>query len=637
MKKSKRTNMKIYLKIYFLFAFISFVGMNAILAQNVTITVNATQGKRAVSPNIYGKNESFDLTTQFYKDAGLRFVRIGGGNNMSAYNWRLKLTVHPDWFNNVYGTDWDVYAKKINDNFPNMQGMFAFQLLGRAASTGQNNFGDWAYMQAHPSFNGYGQNLAGGGTPDPNGGGKALVDGNIDLFSKPWPADSSVAILDHWFGVKGKGFNKKQLRYWSMDNEPDVWNGTHDWAMPTLISASAFMDRFIELAKKAKAIEPDIKICGPVTTSEWQWYKWSNENIRINGTYYSWFEYFIKRCADEEKASGIRVLDVFDIHHYPYAPTDNDALQNHRIFYDKNYNYPGANGLYSINGGWDTSSKKEYVFQRVNDWLTKYFGANNGITLGLSEWSPGPNEPNLASVIYATHLGTFANNGVEYFTPWNWFTGMWESLHLFSRYAKNFSVSSTSSLENTVSAYTTVNEKADSMTVIIVNRDMSSVRNVTVNLNGFTVTDGSYKTLQLASLPAAETFKSHTNNALKTNSVAINSNSLSISVPALSTTAVLLKSSTTGISENKKQVDEIEIFPNPANNQIMFRINQIPKINSRLFSAQNFTIINSLGQIILTRNLQTSVYDYLIDVNKYPEGFYFIKMGNEVRKFTIQH
>jgi len=614
---------------YFLAVLFYYLGTSIVLAQDVNITVNANLGKRAVSPRIYGRNEGFEKPVQFYKDAGLRFVRIGGGNNMSAYNWRQKLAVHPDWFNNVYGADWDVYAQKINDNFPNMQGMFAFQLLGRVASNGQNNFGDWAYMQAHPGWSGNNQNLAGGGTPDPKGGGKALVDGNIDLFSKPWPADSSVAILDHWFGVKGKGFNKNQLRYWSMDNECDVWNGTHDWAMPTLISASAFMDRFIDLAKKAKAIEPDIKICGPVTTSEWQWYKWSNESIRINGIYYSWFEYFIKRCADEEKASGIRVLDVFDIHHYPYAPTDNDALQNHRIFYDKDYNYPGANGLYTINGGWDTSTKKEYIFQRVNDWLTTYFGTNHGITLGLSEWSPGPNEPNLASVIYATHLGTFANNGVEYFTPWNWFTGMWETLHLFSRYAKNYTVSSTSSVENTVSAYTTVTEKADSMTVIIVNRDMSSARKVKVNLNGFLATDGSYNTVQLASLPSAETFKSHTDNALKKNSVAVNSNSFTITVPALSTTAILLTATTTGISDIKNQPAGIEIYPNPAADKLNVRI------SSTVAEPTEVTVSDMSG-----RKIQSTVMSFdgylpiTLNISALPRGFYLLSVRNSHCKST---
>ena len=615
------------LKTYFVIVLLSCFATSTIMAQDVTVTVNATANKKAVSPNIYGRNEGFDKTTQFLKDAGLRFARVGGGNNMSAYNWRQKLTVHPDWFNNVYGADWDVYAKKINDNFPNMQAMFAFQLLGRAASDGTHNFPDYTYMQAHPGWNGWGQNLAGGGIPDTTkGSSTALVDGNIDLFSKPWPADSSVAILTHWFGANGKGFSKDKFRYWSMDNEPDVWNGTHSWAMPTLLSASAFMDRFIELAKKAKAIEPGIKICGPVTTSEYQWYKWADESIRINGKYYCWLEYFIKRCADEEKASGVRVLDVVDLHNYPYAKNgDIDALQLHRMYYDTNYIYPGANGLFKINGGWDPSLNKEYIFKRIYDWLTTHYGPNSGITCGVSEWSPASSEsnPSVTSVVYASHLGTFANNGVDLFTPWTWMNGMWETIHLFSRYAKGYSVSSTSTMENTVSAYTTVSEAVDTMTVMIVNRDMSSAHNVTVNLNGFSASDGNYSTLQLSSLPTTETFISHTNNALKHNSVTVNSNAFTITVPALSTTAVLLKSTTSGIAEHRSQTGELTIYPNPAKDQLHI------SLSSNIAERTQVTVFDQSG-----RKIQAMETEYdgaspiTTDVSSLPSGFYLLSVKN---------
>jgi hypothetical protein len=533
-------------------------------AQNVTIAIDATQNKRAVSPYIYGRNNSFDKPAQFYKDVGLRFSRMNGGNNATGYNWRKKITVHPDWYNNVYAEDWDAAAQNIGSNLPNMQGMFAFQLLGRVGSNTNNNFNDWGYNQSQ-YWSGVGQNLAGGGTPDPNGGSKALVEGNINLFTEPWPADSSVGILNHWFGTGGLGLNKNQFAYWSMDNEVDVWNGTHDYAMPTLISSSAFVDRYIELAKKAKTLYPGIKLCGPVTTSEWQWFKWSNESIYINGKYYCWLEYFLKRLGDEYKATGVKLVDVVDLHNYPwYNNSDAAALQGHRIYYDKNYDYPGANGIKSINGGWDNSQTKEYIFQRLNDWLDQYFGTNHGITCGLSEWSPGPSEPNLASVIYASHLGTFANNGVEIFSPWNWFTGMWETLHLFSRNAKDYSVSSMSSNENTVSAYTTINQAADSMTVIIVNRDINASQNVTVNINGLSVNNGSYQTLQLSSLPSTETFKSHTDNALKTSTVNVSSNSFSITVPSLSTTAILLKAGVvTAVNDVINQSKALKIYPNP--------------------------------------------------------------------------
>ena len=517
------------------------ITVSTALAQNVTVSVNPTQNKRLISPSIYGRNEGFDKPVQFYKDAGLRFARMNGGNNATGYNWRKKITVHPDWYNNVYGADWDASAQNIAVNYPDIQGMFAFQLIGRVASNTNNNFNDWAYNQSR-YWSGVGQNLAGGGTPDPNGGSKALVEGDINLFTEPWPADSSVGILNHWFGANGLGINKNQFVYWNMDNEVDVWNGTHDYVMPTLISASAFMDRYIELAKKAKALYPGIKLCGPVATSEWQWYKWSNESIYINGRYYPWIEYFIKRLGDEYKATGIKLVDVVDIHNYPwYNSDDAAALQGHRIYYDTTYDYPGSNGIKTSTGGWDNSLTKQYIFKRINDWLNEDFGANHGITCGVSEWGTmSSSNPSLESVIYASHLGTFANNGVELFSPWNWSIGMWETLHLFSRNAKKYSVSSTSSNENTVSAYSSINENADSLTVMLVNRDMAASRTVTINLSNFSVANGNYQTLQLSSLPATETFVSHTQNALKQNTVAANSNSLTITVPALSTTAILL-------------------------------------------------------------------------------------------------
>lgn len=75
---------------------------------------------------------------------------------------------------------------------------------------------------------------------------------------------------------------------------------------------------------------------------------------------------------------------------------------------------------------------------------------------------------------------------------------------------------------------------------MLVNRDQSASRTVTINLSNFNVVNGNYQTLRLSSLPATETFVSHTQNALVQSTVAVNSNSLTITVPTLSTTAILL-------------------------------------------------------------------------------------------------
>jgi hypothetical protein len=619
-------------KCFFTVSFCCLSG-TATFAQAVQITVNAAVNKKKISPNIYGKNDGLEKSVQYYNDAGLHFARVGG-NNATTYNWQAKLDVHPDWYNNVYASDWDVVAQRVMDNSSNnIQGMFTFQLLGRVASSNQDNFNDWGFNQSQ-YWSGLGQNLAGGGVVNTSGGGKALVDGDINLFSVPWPADSSVGILNDWFGAGGKGYNKDKFVYWSMDNETDIWFATHDWAMPTQLSASAFMDRYIELAKKAKALYPDIKLCGPVGTSEWFWYNWQNENIWVNGRYYPWIEYFIKRLGDEYKATGIKLVDVVDLHNYPAYNNDAEALQGHRIYFDQTYDYPGSNGISKINGGWDTSIKKQYIFKRIDSWLNEHFGTNHGITTGVSEWGTmTSSNPSLESVVYASHLGTFANNGVELFSPWNWSIGMWETLHLFSRYAKEYSVSSTSSLEDTVSAYTTVSQTADAMTVIIVNKDMNVSRTVTVNLTGFSAANGNSETLQLSSLPATETFVSHTDNALKKSSVSVNSNAFTITVPALSTTAVLLKAAaplSVGDINTLPVSETVTIYPNPVNDKLQV------KFDLAIAEPTEMAMYNLAGQRlkVFTVNSDRQMVQTL-DVSSFSTGSYFLSVKNSRYKKSI--
>lgn len=126
-------------------------------------------------------------------------------------------------YNNVYANNWDAAAKNLTDKMPGVQGMWSFQLLGKVAANTQHNFPDWTY-NGSKWWDGIHQNLAGGGTVNPAGSGKALVEGNPDLYLEEWPADSTVGILDKWFGAGGLGYDTTWYRYWSMDNEPEmIW------------------------------------------------------------------------------------------------------------------------------------------------------------------------------------------------------------------------------------------------------------------------------------------------------------------------------------------------------------------------------------------------------------------------------
>jgi hypothetical protein len=549
----------------------------------VTVTVDLSKETHVISPYLYGRNNSLSgnpgsgFTPEWtrLKDARVRFFRESGGNNCTKYNWRRKISSHPDWYNNVYANDWSYAAQSLQQNIPDAQGMWAFQLLGKAAMTNAANFNDWGYNNSQ-WWEGVNQNLAGGGEPKTSGGSKALKEGDINLYLENWTADSTTSILDHWFN--DLSLNKSKLQYWNMDNEAEIWNGTHDDVMPTQITAEQFMQRYFEVAKKARQRYPEIKLVGPVTANEWQWYNWPNA-ISSGGKTYPWLEYFIKRVAEEQAASGVRLLDVLDIHFYPGSTNAAEVVQYHRVYFDKTYVYPEANGVKNITGSWDNSQTKEYIFERCKTWLDQYLGTGHGVTFGVTETGIANINTNTTAIWYASTLGEFMKHPqMEIFSPWMWSTGMWEVLHLYSRYNKTAFVPATSDDEEFVSAYPTVNGAGDSLSVVLVNRSVSQTKSVNLKINGFDLDEQPFNTLKLSNLSATETFESHTKNALQKSTVTKSGNSISVSLSPLSITTVLLKgqkgeivTATENALQNEKMFD---VYPNPTNSRITIEIHQ---------------------------------------------------------------
>ncbi len=615
-------------------------------AQNIQITVDATANKKPVSPYLYGRNNSLSsnlltndpnttISWQFLKDAGVTIFRDNGGNNSTKYNWRRKLSSHPDWYNNVYANDWDIAASRLQQNMPTAQGIWAFQLIGKAAKTNASNFKDWDYNRSQ-WWEGVNQNLAGDGQPNTSGGSKALKEGNFALYLEDWPADSTTGILDYWFKQSGLNIDSTKVRYWNMDNEPEIWSGTHDDIMPTQTPAEDFMQRYFAVAKKARTKFPKIKLMGPVPANEWQWYNYNNDAVTDAGVKYPWLEFFIKRVAEEQQRTGIRLLDLIDIHYYPGTTKTEEIVQYHRTFFDKTYVHPEANGVKRVNGGWDASQNKEYIFARCQEWLIKYMGNNHGVTLAMTETGINSSiSPSVASVWYASTMGEFIRNGVEIFTPWSWQKGMWETLHLFSRYNNSTLTEAISSDETTVSAYSTINKSSDSLTIMLVNRAVSGTKTISLNLKNFTPNNPNISTLTLSDLPNTETFVSHTQNALKKSTVVATGNTLNLSLPPMSITAVLIngKAGTTPTNDIET-TQNWRIYPNPATDKLTI---EMDKSEGNI----QFFLIDLLGKTtplsIFSKNaLLNNKTEFNIPLKQFqlPSGLYFIKMQTEKGNYT---
>lgn len=564
------------------------LGVSALaFAADISVTVDATAGIKKISPYLYGRNidvvsdgvetnpekaaEQLTKEKDFYTkvlESGMHFLRANNGNNATRYNWRKKMTVHPDWYNNVYSHDWDITAKKVLDNLPGVDAMYAFQLTGYAASSTEYNFSDWDFKQAHGGWATGTLDLAGGGEVADDG--KTLLKaGDYSLYNEAWPADSTVGIIAHWRDELK--YDMSRFQYWSMDNEMDIWHGTHG-DLPLDIDADFLVERYIDVAKKARAASKDIKLTGPVVANEWQWCSVGVTEGKSGlgkgeDRNYCWLEYFIKRLAEEQKKSGVRMLDVFDMHWYPNEKTYAERMNWHRVFFDTTYNYSGANGIKLVSGSWDNNQKKEYILGRVNAWLDKYFGEGHGITLGVTETNFVDEDDAMTTALtYASWLGTFMDNGVEIFTPWTWGDGMYEAVHLFSRYGHDVRVQSNSSNDSLVSAYTSVTPTMDSMTVIFVNRSEKESQSVNLSVKGFEVAAGNVDVYELSEL-SGETFESHSVNALKKKSEMVTDGAVALTLPAKSITAVLLK------NENPKDsliVDGISVEKNLLKNPLYY-------------------------------------------------------------------
>lgn len=609
------------------------LGVSGAAAQ---ISIQVEEGESLVSPYLYGKNMGgvSDGTTEIdsveqtvfdvMNEAGIRFVRANNGNNATRYNWRKKLTVHPDWYNNVYSHSWDITSQKILDNLPATDAMYAFQLTGYAASSTEYNFSDWDFYQAHGEWAKSTLDLAGGGEVSDDG--TTLVKaGDYRLYNEAWPADSTVGIIDYWRDELK--YDMSRFRYWSMDNEMEIWNGTHG-DLPLDMDPDFLVERYIDVAKKARAKWKDIKLTGPVVANEWQWCTTGASEGKSGlgkgeDRNYCWLEYFIKRLAEEQKKSGVRMLDVFDIHWYPSEKTYEERMNWHRVFFDTTYNYSGANGIKLVGGSWDNNQTKEYIFKRANDWLDKYFGENHGITLGLTETDIISDDAMTTALTYASFLGTFMNHGVEIFTPWSWGDGMNEVVHLFSRYGHEILCPATSSNDSLVSAYATVSGGYDSLTVIMVNRSEKEQQSVSLeeNILHYSLNEQSSRqvtTLTLSGL-SGETFVSHEVNALKKSTATVNNGTLFLTLPPKSITAVLMK----GLS----RIDAIHA--SPVAGATLFHQDGSWFVNNTYGKVRSVEIFDALGSKVKTFNHLASGVVQLQTASLVP-GSYIIRVKGAV-------
>jgi len=415
----------------------------------VQVSVDLGGTRRAIDPNIYGVNFGSDA-----QHADLRYpTRRSGGNSTTRYNWQF----------DVHNTANDYFYQNIPDGsgqgLPNDSTMNAF-VVATKAQGGEPLLTiptiGWVPKDSRQKLWGFSQALYGAQTldecrfyaPNPpnwcsadsgnglcvNGpfcqGGR-LVGNDPQDTSKPAPVSYAVAWVNHLRARHGPAA-QGGVRYYSLDNEPMLWNSTHRDVHPQAPTYDEVWTRGRDRALAIKAVEPDAKIFGPVT---WGWCDyWTSAADAALGNCFEgpdrsahgglpFVEWYLQRVCAETGPGGVRAVDYLDLHYYPQGANidglDNDVasgeqpdvqarrLRSLRELHDANYTseswigqtaYPNPNLLRRARAAIDARCP--------------------GTKLALTEYKWGPDNGVTGALAQAELLAIFGREGVDYATRW---------------------------------------------------------------------------------------------------------------------------------------------------------------------------------------------------------------------------
>jgi hypothetical protein len=386
----------------------------AAAAPDVTITIDPTKTK-PISPYIYGTNF-------FSGNAGpqpeLTFDRAGG-NRWTAYNWETNASnAGSDYFyqNDNYLSSSNVPAEAVRSFIAGDQGaglasLVSFQMQGYVSA---DEAGPVA--QPFPNLSRFKQVIE----------KKSTKDGSAFTLNPP-AGDAYVYMdefawaLDQKFPGQGIfGTSPAHPTFISLDNEPDLWNFTHEEVQgSTNISSDNLVTKTVTLTRALKDQFPNLVIFGPVNYGFEGIYNWQGESGAGFSSSYWFADKYLAGIKTASTAYGKPLVDVYDFHWYSEA-TDGST----RVINLAGTNLTDAQIqaiVQSPRSLWDTTYKENswitnsvlggpiYILARLQ---AKIAAENPGMKIAITEYENGGFNHIAGTIAQADNLGIFGSAGV---------------------------------------------------------------------------------------------------------------------------------------------------------------------------------------------------------------------------------
>jgi hypothetical protein len=389
----------------------------------IALTIDCAAKATRISPLIYGIAYDFShVADHAYQWQLGPTVRRWGGNASSRYNWQLgnAWNAAQDWFweNVDYSTNPGFsYKIFLKENLAHgVKTALTVPMIGWVAkdttsySFPVSMFGAQDGVDQWKSDAGNGQK-----------GRKPLPSPPPSRTSAPAPP----AFIKRWIeAIRADDLRTgvRSVHQYILDNEPNLWSHTHRDVHPEPLTYDELLERTIQYGSAIRAADPEAVIAGP---AEWGWlnYLYSAKDAsgafglntdRLKHGNVPLIPWYLRKLREHEQKTGVRVLDVLDLHFYP---------QGERVHSEDGSAAVAAMRVRSTRGLWDPGyldeswiKEKIMLIPRMKQWIAESY-PGRGISIG--EWSFGGERHMSGGLATAEALGRFGQSEVTsafYFT-----------------------------------------------------------------------------------------------------------------------------------------------------------------------------------------------------------------------------
>ena len=534
---------------------------------NVTITVNPS-ATHPISPYIYGLNFYSGVTGA---PSLLTFDR-DGGDRWTAYNWINNASnAGSDYFyeNDDYlcnGTcNASIPAEAVRlfisgDQSNNMASLVTLQMQGYVSI-------DTTVVQVPMPFPNLqyfrpavDQKSSASSAPFTLTPPAASTDNNVYMDEFAWALDQDFLSANIF------GASPTQPTFISLDNEPDLWNSTHQEVQgSTNVSSAAFVTKTVNLSTALKSLSKnaqtpashfsDLVIFGPVNYGFEGIYSWQGDptlSPTPNGA--DWFaDKYLTGLHSASTAFGAPLVDVYDFHWYAEVYDSNgtritdmtgttltDAqvqliVQSPRDLWDTTWTDTGNSNP------WIVETLGGQAINMLGRLQAKINAENPGMKLSITEYNNGGSNHIAGTIAQADNLGVFGAQGLFAASLWPldsaqpYILGGFRAFRGFDGANACFgdtSLQATSSNVGNVMVYASTDSTTPGRTVFVaINRSTSA--QVTA-INGATLSGTAY----LYQMTAATAQGQTTIAPVSIGTMAVSGSSLTITLPALSVTTI---------------------------------------------------------------------------------------------------